>query len=57
MNTYPGTFSYIGISVPDVEGLVEKIIAHGGKQRMPVREYYPGSYRQPICVIMPYGKP
>jgi lactoylglutathione lyase family protein len=27
---------------PDVEGLVEKIVAHGGKQRMPIREYYPG---------------
>lgn len=26
---------------PDIEGLVEKIIAHGGKQRMPIREYYP----------------
>ena len=27
---------------PDIEGLVEKIKAHGGKQRMPIREYYPG---------------
>jgi hypothetical protein len=22
--------------------MVEKIVAHGGKQRMPIREYYPG---------------
>ncbi|WP_113927128.1 lactoylglutathione lyase family protein [Bacillus sp. P14.5] len=26
---------------PDIEGLVEKIKEHGGKQRMPIREYYP----------------
>ena len=24
---------------PDIEGLTEKIVAHGGKQRMPIREY------------------
>ncbi|WP_017429330.1 MULTISPECIES: lactoylglutathione lyase family protein [Halomonadaceae] len=27
---------------PDVEGLAARIVAAGGKQRMPVREYYPG---------------
>lgn len=27
---------------PDVEGLAERIVAAGGRQRMPVREYYPG---------------
>ncbi len=27
---------------PDVEGLAKQILAHGGKQRMPVRTYYPG---------------
>ena len=27
---------------PDVEGLAERIVAAGGKQRMPVREYFPG---------------
>lgn len=26
---------------PDIEGLVDKIVAYGGKQRMPIREYYP----------------
>ena len=26
---------------PDIEGLVDKIVAFGGKQRMPIREYYP----------------
>jgi lactoylglutathione lyase family protein len=36
---------------PDVEGLVAKIVEHGGKQRMPVREYYPGKkpYRMVYC--------
>ena len=35
-----GTFHFC-IQDPDIEGLVEKILAHGGKQRMPIREYYP----------------
>jgi lactoylglutathione lyase family protein len=26
---------------PDIENLVEKIVENGGKQRMPIREYYP----------------
>ncbi|MET4653491.1 hypothetical protein ABIC15_000206 [Exiguobacterium sp. PvP048] len=31
--------------------MVEKIVAHGGKQRMPIREYYPGEkpYRMVYC--------
>jgi lactoylglutathione lyase family protein len=32
-----GTFHFC-IQDPDLEDLVEKIVAHGGKQRMPVRE-------------------
>jgi lactoylglutathione lyase family protein len=27
---------------PDIEGLAAKIVKAGGKQRMPIREYYPG---------------
>lgn len=36
---------------PNVEEMVEKIIAAGGKQRMPVRYYYPDSkpYRMVYC--------
>lgn len=36
---------------PDVEGLVEQIVAHGGKQRMPIREYYPEDkpYKMVYC--------
>jgi lactoylglutathione lyase family protein len=26
---------------PDIEALTKKIVEHGGKQRMPIREYYP----------------
>ena len=48
-NEKPKDFEYwktstfhFGVQDPDVEGLVEKIVANGGKQRMPIREYYPG---------------
>ncbi len=36
---------------PDVEGLLAKIVAAGGKQRMPIRYYYPGEkpYRMVYC--------
>jgi lactoylglutathione lyase family protein len=36
---------------PDIEGLAEKIVAHGGKQRMPIREYYPNEkpYKMVYC--------
>ncbi|RDI39187.1 lactoylglutathione lyase family protein [Falsibacillus pallidus] len=36
---------------PDIEGLVEKIVEHGGKQRMPIREYYPNEkpYKMVYC--------
>ena len=36
-----GVFHFC-VQDPDVEGLAEKIVAAGGKQRMPVREYFPG---------------
>ncbi|MBB4079717.1 lactoylglutathione lyase family protein [Lewinella aquimaris] len=41
---------------PDIEALVEKIVAHGGKQRMPIREYYPGEkpYKM-VYVEDPFG--
>ena len=50
-----GTFHFC-IQDPDVEGLVEKIKAHGGKQRMPIRHYYPGEkpYRM-VYVEDPFG--
>jgi hypothetical protein len=33
---------HFSVQYPDVEGLAAKIVEHGGKQRMPVCEYYPG---------------
>jgi lactoylglutathione lyase family protein len=62
-NEKPKEFDYwktstfhFGIQDPDIEGLVEKIVAHGGKQRMPIREYYPGEkpYRM-VYVEDPFG--
>jgi uncharacterized glyoxalase superfamily protein PhnB len=50
-----GTFHF-AIQDPDVEGLVAKIVAGGGKQRMPIREYFPGEkpYRM-VYVEDPFG--
>ena len=41
---------------PDVEGLTKKIVENGGKQRMPIREYYPNEkpYRM-VYVEDPFG--
>lgn len=35
-----GVFHFC-VQDPDIEGLAKKIVEHGGKQRMPIREYYP----------------
>ncbi len=45
-----GVFHFC-IQDPDVEGLLAKVVEHGGKQRMPVRYYYPGQkpYRMVYC--------
>ncbi|REJ10100.1 lactoylglutathione lyase family protein [Halobacillus trueperi] len=44
------------IQDPDIEGVVEKVKAKGGKQRMPIREYYPGEkpYKM-VYVEDPFG--
>ena len=41
---------------PEIEKLTEKIVAYGGKQRMPIREYYPGEkpYKM-VYVEDPFG--
>ncbi|MDC6350455.1 lactoylglutathione lyase family protein [Zeaxanthinibacter sp. PT1] len=44
------------IQDPDIEGLVEKIKAAGGKQRMPIREYYPDEKPFKMCYVEdPFG--
>ncbi|WP_264212484.1 lactoylglutathione lyase family protein [Leisingera thetidis] len=50
-----GTFHF-AVQDPDVEGLLKKIVAAGGKQRMPVREYFPGGkpYRM-VYAEDPFG--
>ena len=62
-NESPKEFAYWKTSTfhfcvqdPDIEGLVEKIVAHGGKQRMPIREYYPGEKPYRMCYVEdPFG--
>lgn len=41
---------------PDIEALTNKIVAYGGKQRMPIREYYPNEkpYKM-VYVEDPFG--
>lgn len=40
-NPYQKGLFHFCVQDPDIEGLVEKIKANGGKQTMPIREYYP----------------
>lgn len=50
-----GVFHFC-IQDPDVEGMVEKIVANGGKQRMPIREYYPNEKPYRMCYVEdPFG--
>ncbi|WP_298961989.1 lactoylglutathione lyase family protein [uncultured Roseibium sp.] len=50
-----GVFHFC-VQDPDVEKLTERIVAAGGKQRMPIREYFPGEkpYRM-VYVEDPFG--
>jgi len=47
---------HFSVQDPDVEGLVAKIVAAGGKQRMPIRLYYPGEKPYRMCYVEdPFG--
>ena len=50
-----GTFHFC-VQDPNIEALVEKIVARGGRQRMPIREYYPNEkpYKM-VYVEDPFG--
>ena len=50
-----GVFHFC-VQDPDVEGLAARIVAAGGRQRMPVREYFPGEkpYRM-VYMDDPFG--
>lgn len=52
---HSGLFHFC-VQDPDIEGLTDKIVAYGGKQRMPIREYYPGEkpYKM-VYVEDPFG--
>lgn len=47
---------HFSVQNPDVEGLAKRIVEHGGKQRMGVKEYYPGDkpYRM-VYMEDPFG--
>ncbi|WP_034553389.1 lactoylglutathione lyase family protein [Carnobacterium funditum] len=50
-----GVFHF-SVQDPDIEGMVEKIVAHGGKKRMPIREYYPNEKPYKMCYVEdPFG--
>ena len=50
-----GVFHFC-VQDPDVEGLVKKIVENGGKQRMPIREYYPNEKPYKMCYVEdPFG--
>ncbi|MFI3244838.1 MAG: VOC family protein [Akkermansia sp.] len=52
----PTGMFHFSVQDPDIEGLVAKIIAHGGKQRMPIREYYPKDKPYRMCYVEdPFG--
>lgn len=47
---------HFSVQDPDIEGLVKKIVEHGGKQRMPIREYYPNEKPFKMCYVEdPFG--
>lgn len=63
---YPRSFSHIGLSVPNLEEAVKfykevmgwyvvmepsEVVEHGGKQRMPIREYYPDEKPYRMCYV------
>ncbi|MCY1636773.1 VOC family protein, partial [Marinifilum sp. D737] len=48
-NPFQTGLFHFSVQDPDVEGLVQKIVEHGGKQRMPIREYYPGDKPYRMC--------
>ncbi|CAM3618180.1 lactoylglutathione lyase family protein [Zobellia roscoffensis] len=44
------------IQDPNIEDLVDKIVAHGGKHRMPIRSYYPNEKPYRMCYVEdPFG--
>ena len=55
-NPFKSGLFHFCVQDPDIEALVAKIVEKGGKQRMPIREYYPGEkpYKM-VYVEDPFG--
>lgn len=55
-NPYQTGIFHFCVKDPDIEGLVQKIVKAGGKQRMPIREYYPNDKPFKMCYVEdPFG--
>lgn len=55
-NPFNSGLFHFSVQDPDVERLVEAIVAAGGRQRMPVRSYYPGEKPFRMCYVEdPFG--
>ncbi|MBZ4684073.1 MAG: hypothetical protein PWP46_2219 [Fusobacteriaceae bacterium] len=55
-NHVPTGLFHFCVQDPDIEGLIEKIKEYGGKQRMPIREYYPNEKPYKMCYVEdPFG--
>ncbi|NJB36293.1 VOC family protein [Croceivirga sp. JEA036] len=51
----PGLFHFC-VQDPNIEVLIAKIVAYGGRQRMPIREYYPNDKPYKMCYVEdPFG--
>ena len=50
-NPYKTGIFHFSVKDPNIESLVEKIVKAGGKQRMPIREYFPDEkpYKMVYC--------
>ncbi|MBP1840682.1 VOC family protein [Formosa algae] len=47
---------HFSIQDPNIEDLIDKIVAYGGKQRMPIRAYYPEEKPFKMCYVEdPFG--
>lgn len=47
---------HFAVQDPDIEGLIKRIVANGGKQRIPIREYYPNEKPYKMCYVEdPFG--
>lgn len=53
---YKAGLFHFSIKDPNIDELVEKIVASGGKQRMPIKAYFPGEKPYRMCYVEdPFG--